>query len=53
MTNKEIINYLLTYKLTDLPIEALAVNEANSNRNESIPEEVIEGIDEETLVNEL
>ena len=53
VTDEEIINYVLTDKLTDLPIEALAVNEANSNKNESIPEEVIEGIDEETLVNEL
>ena len=53
VTDEEIINYVLTDKLTDIPIEALAVNEANSNKNESIPEEVIEGIDEEALVNEL
>ena len=47
------MNYVLADKLSDLPIEALVVNEANSNKNESISEEVIEGMDEETLVNEL
>jgi hypothetical protein len=53
VTDEEIINYVLADKLTDLPIETLAVNEENSNKNETIPEEVIEGMDEETLVNEL
>jgi hypothetical protein len=53
VTDEEIINYVLADKLTDLPIEALVIKEANSNKNESIPEEVIEGMDEETLVNEL
>jgi len=53
VTDEEIINYVIADKLSDLPIEALAVNEANSNKNESIPEEVIEGMDEETLINEL
>lgn len=53
VTDEEIMNYVLADKLSDLPIEALVVNEANSNKNESISEEVIEGMDEETLVNEL
>jgi hypothetical protein len=51
VTDEEIINYVIADKLSDLPIEALVVNEAN--KNETIPDEVIEGMDEEILVNEL
>jgi hypothetical protein len=51
VTDEEIINYVIADKLSDLPIEALVVNEAN--KNETIPDEVIEDMDEEILVNEL
>lgn len=51
VTDEEIINYVIADKLSDLPIEALVVNEAN--KNETLPDEVIEGMDEEILVNEL
>jgi len=53
VTDEEIINYVIADKLSDLPIEALLVKEEYSNKNESIPEEVIEDMDEEILVNEL
>jgi hypothetical protein len=53
VTDEEIINYVIADRLYDLPIEVLVVNEANNNKNETIQEEVIEGMDEETLVNEL
>ncbi len=51
LSDEEIINYISTQKTTDLPIEALAIQEVN-NTDVTI-EEMIDGVDEETLLNEL
>lgn len=53
ITDDEIINYVSADKLTDIPMEALAVHVVNNTTDETITEEVIEGVDEETLLNEL
>jgi len=53
ITDDEIINYVSADKLTDIPMEALAVHVINNTTDETITEEVIEGVDEETLLNEL
>lgn len=51
LSNEEIINYVSTQKINDLPIEVLAIQEVNFT--DITTEEMIEGVDEETLLNEL
>jgi len=51
LSDEEIINYVLTQKINDLPIEALAIQEVNIT--DVTTEEMIDGVDEETLLNEL
>lgn len=51
LSDDEIINYVSTQKISDLPIEVLAIQEVNFT--DVTTEEIIDGVDEETLLNEL
>ncbi len=51
ISDEEIINYVSTQKINDIPIEALAIQEINFT--DITTEEIVDGIDEETLLNEL
>jgi hypothetical protein len=51
LSDDEIINYVSTQKINDLPIEVLAIQEVNFT--DDTTEEIIDGVDEETLLNEL
>lgn len=51
LSDEEIINYVSNQKINDLPIEALAIQEVNIT--DVTTEDMIDGVDEETLLNEL